>query len=100
MKFTIQSTSVDAAYNVTINGVYKDDEGNQVGDERAFQFDLDATPHENQTEFLQACKARIEAAQPVLSAEEAEKLALAEQAKALLDTYVGKDVTLAAPVTE
>lgn len=94
MTFEITETSVDAGYNVTVNGVYKEG-GVQVGNERAFQFDLDNTPHSSKTEFLQAVKARIEASQPVVSAEESEKIALSNTAKELLDEYIGQDVSLA-----
>ena len=93
MKFTIDETSVDAAYQVAVNGHYED------GTEGVFQFNLDETPHSTKTEFLAAVKERVEAAQPVLSAEEQEKKDLAETAKALLDTYIGTEITLDAPVS-
>ena len=97
MKFTIQKTSIDAIGQVTVDGIYKTDAGVQVGTTRAFQFNLDAVPHNNKTEFLAAVKLAVEAAQPVISAGEQEKIALANTAKALLDTYIGQDVALLPP---
>ena len=100
MKFNLKETSLDARNNVTVNGVYKTDAGVQVGGEVAFQFDVTKVDTSTKENFLAEIKARVEARQPAMSAEEQAKLALATTAKALLDTYVNKDITLAAPVTE
>lgn len=100
MKFTLKETSLDAKNNVTINGVYKDDAGKQVGGEVAFQFDVNEVDTSSKEKFLAEIKKRVEARQPALSAEEQAKLTLATTAKTLLYTYVNKDITLEAPVTE
>jgi hypothetical protein len=95
MNFKITEVSLDADCNVTINGYYNKD-GVKVGDDKAFQFNLDDTPHSSKAEFLAACKARIEAGQPAVSAKELQKIALAEQARDLLTEYVDQNITLKA----
>jgi len=96
MKFEPTEVSVDAEYNVTVNGIYKEDDGTVVSDEKAYQFDPLKMPTKK-SEFLQEVERQIEVRQPVLSAEEQEKRNRAETAKALLDGFVGKDVNLASP---
>lgn len=97
MKFKIIETAIDAVYNITVNGYYNDNDI-QIGEIVAFQFDLETTPHANKTEFLAAIKLRIESAQPIISEEEAEKIALAETAKDLLDEYIDTNITLNPPI--
>ncbi len=97
MYFKVESISLDAIYQVTINGYYNDGT-NMVGDKVAFQFDIDTVPHSTKAEFLAAIKLRIEAAQPIISQEEQEKKALAITAKNLLTEYVNSNISLLPPV--
>jgi len=97
MKFKIEEVAIDAIYNVCVNGYYNDGVI-MIGNRVAFQFDLETTPHSTAAEFLSAVKSRVEASQPVISEEEEAEKALAEQAKALLDGYVGDNITLNPPI--
>ena len=93
MKYKITKIATDAIHNVTVNGYYNSD-NIQIGGIVVFQFDLDETPHNTKAEFLTAVKERIENNQPVISEEEQAEITLAEQAKTLLDEYVGNNITL------
>ena len=93
MKFKIVETAIDAVHNITVNGYYNDNDI-QIGEIVAFQFNLETTPHANETEFLASLKLKIENSQPTFSEEEVEKKALAKTAKDLLDEYIDTDITL------
>ena len=96
-KFKIIETAIDAVYNITVNGYYNDNDI-QVGEIVAFQFNLETTPHASKAEFLASIKLEIENSQPIISEEELEKMALAETAKDLLDTYIDTNITLNPPI--
>lgn len=99
MKFAPTEVSIDAGFNVTVNGVYTTDAGVVVGGEVAFQFDPSTMPA-TKAPFLAEVKKRLEALQPQASAEDVAKLDTATKAKALLGGFVGTTVTLAEVVTK
>jgi hypothetical protein len=91
MKFIITEVDTDALHNVSITVDYKTDEDVLVST-RVFYFDLDSTPHETANEFKNAVQTVIEANVPEIPDNTKRDIAL--QAKTLLDTFVGQEITI------
>jgi hypothetical protein len=91
IKFKLVETGIDAVQNVTVNGYYVDGT-TRVSKDKAFSFD----PTEVSLTGMQDA---VSAAQPIPDEEAIAKQTAAETALALLDAYIGTDVTLDAPVT-
>lgn len=92
VKFHLEEVSKDANMNVTVAGYYVDG-GTQITPTRTFNFD----PTEVSVAGMQDA---VSAAQPIPDPAVAEKSAAADAAIAKIDSFVGTDVTLDAPVTD